>query len=544
MPNIKTTDLNIWMMGLLNHNFEKESESLSSNYKIGELKNHFYWEIILSKFNSYSQLNFWDENVADQIYIMMKKLFEDRSETTDLEPGFQYLILSIEELFSSATAFSLVQKYDGPEEIRVNTLLLPDIAQLLNGPFSNLLKFLMYPLQMWLDTQKIDKNILLQNKNKAMMGLLSKYYGNEIFSDIIDGNIRNALSHGGYRVINDGKYITFYYSEEHRPCSMNIAGATLNDESYKTLDVIAGMIIGIIRFLVELEESDQLFENETPIVSDFKNRLKLSTNQLDCVYVGKEPGYDDLIQVSVKSKKNVSQNIVSTWAINFLAKTRIMLPNQNRYMFNFKMPNALSAWGQVFGDTLDLYIENKITAQNVLDEMASDRDDHEIFVQYPINANVESGVRLLFNPYEPIELDGIDVEYIRDISVEGAKRFACRAFIDSANIQNVKLSAEKIIDSISKLPNYQKPEYEVKNGLMEADIILIDFFRKDRATRHDAAFVKSSQNSNYIGTCESYKDGFRDQMTNIFDVADWQNLRKQNSNANRLWLWNKNVSKH
>lgn len=69
-------------------------------------------------------------------------------------------------------------------------------------------------------------------------------------ANLVDKDIRNAMSHGGYELVGDDR-VRFTFTSDHKYQTKVISASKIKDKLCDLLDDLNGMLIGILRFLIE-----------------------------------------------------------------------------------------------------------------------------------------------------------------------------------------------------------------------------------------------------------------------------------------------------
>lgn len=539
---LMTTDfeLNLKWINEYEEDYDTFLQKGCKKYGIATDNINYIYLMMITRVSKLKEFSLWHRTSADLTYKFLNEMIGSNLSSEYLKMSELALFQFFNTLVSANDSILFLDKFNGDKALKTSVLTLPKLAQVINGPLTNVFKYFMYIEQINAENNQTGKNPIEQNNLGPMIGSLTKYgfWG----ANLVDKDIRNAMSHGGYELVGDDR-VRFTFTSDHKYQTKVVSASKIKDNLCDLLDDLNGMLVGILRFLIEKSVSVNELANETLAWQEFYNKIKLSTLAFSCDYVG-ETDVDGLIQMDFTLNSTISEDTILTWCMNATKLARVMYPKAERYMFKIAKPDAVNSWGQITGECIDKLINGQLAIQTLGSKMISG-EGQLLFVWYPSNPDNDGSVTLLFDPYSTIVLsDGSKLDYINDCSIEGAKRFNCRLFIDSPSPKKlVKKIAYEGIEKIKGLPNFSKVREISKNGLMDANVVQIDVYLKDKVSRHENAFVKSSNNENYVTSVLYTEDGYSDKTLSIYKTLEWQDLRKQDTHDGYFWLWNKRPKK-
>ncbi|OHE05715.1 MAG: hypothetical protein A2345_00765 [Sulfurimonas sp. RIFOXYB12_FULL_35_9] len=177
----------------------------------------------------------------------------------------------------------------------------------------------------------------------------------------------------------------------------------------------------------------------------------------------------------------------------------IVFPEYKRYFINYTHPYSIGGM---------ISFENSKLSEIIYEESISKLDDilskDSVFLIPDIqNTNVDNR-SYKFQVFPKISGIGWDIIQIKDISLDGIKRFNAKVVIEDCSI--TKEAVEKLLfQAISKirvLENKYNPITKIKYGTVEADVVCISVFFKSNE-RKRFALLKSNQS--FICTVNYYK---------------------------------------
>lgn len=405
------------------------------------------------------------------------------------------------------------------ESTKIKIYYLPIITQLMEFCLNHLYRFILYIE----DEFAIAKNYKEQNKLGSLKNSLNKL--NYKFLTNIDINFRNAISHGQVEI--NGNEIIYSYKEfgTREEVFKTIKSYELEEIKNDLFDISSGCILGIIKLLMKnhiinerylsdidekmTQEYVKLFlHNENIKVKTFSKAI-IGTTQLN-------------IHIDIKNINNINQIIYLL--VSIAKMLYIVFPTYMKYFINYTHPYSISGM---------ISFENSKLREILYEESISKLDDilskDSVFLIPDIqNTNVDNR-SYKFQVFPKIFGEGWEVIQIKDISLDGIKRFDAKVLIEDFLI--TKESVEKLLfQAVSKvrtLKNQSNPITKIKHGTVESDVVCISVFFKS-TERKKFALLKS--NTSFICTVHYYKnksipkiqlgfeDNFKYEQLKKFDI--------------------------
>lgn len=399
---------------------------------------------------------------------------------------------------------------------KIKIYYLPIITQLMEFCLNHLYRFVLYIE----DDFVVGKNYKEQNKLGSLKSSLNKL--NYKFLTDIDIDFRNAISHG--QVELNGDDIIYSYKEHgtREEIFKTIKSYELEEIKNNLFDIASGCILGIIKALMKnnvinemylsaidqkmTQEYVKLFlHNENVRVKTFSKGI-IGTTQLN-------------IHIAIKSIDDKNQIIHLLVLIGKILY--IVFPEYERYFINYTHPYSIG--GMISFENSQLHKMYKEESVTRLDDYLS--KESSILIPDIQNTNVDNR-SYKFQIFPRINGSGWETIQIKDISLDGIKRFDAKILVEDALI--TKEAVEKLLfQAVSKiriLKNQANPITKIKHGTVEADVVCISVFFKSNG-RKRFALLKS--NADFICTVHYYKSKSAPRIQLGFeDNFEFEQLKK------------------
>jgi predicted ester cyclase len=380
------------------------------------------------------------------------------------------------------------------ESTKIKIYYLPIITQLMEFCLNHLYRFVLYIE----DDFVAGKDYKKQNKLGPLKESLNKL--NYKFLTNIDIDFRNAISHGQIE-LNRNEIIYSYKEQGTREeVFKTIKSYELEEIKNNLLDIASGCILGIIKVLMKnnvinegylsaidvkmTQEYVKLFlHNENIRVKTFSKGI-IGTTQLN-------------IHIDIKNINDTNQIIHLLVLIGKILY--IVFPEYERYFINYTHPYSIG--GMISFENAQLHKMSKEESVTRLDDYLS--KESAILIPDIQNTNVDNR-SYKFQVFPKIYGTGWEVVQIKDISLDGIKRYDAKILVEDCSI--TKEAVEKLLfQAVSKirvLENKSNPITKIKCGSVEADVVCMSVFLKSNE-RKRFALLKSNQS--FIFTVNYYK---------------------------------------
>ncbi len=479
---------------------------------------------------------FFNREVENEVFNRLNQLF-----TQDNEKFSKAFFEQQNNLFNAINLYHhILETYNELDDVafdistKTKIYYLPIITQLMEFCLNHLYRFVLYIE----DDFFVGKNYKEQNKLGSLKSSLNKL--NYKFLTDIDIDFRNAISHGLVEL--NGDEIIYSYKEHgsREEVFKTIKSYELEEIKNNLFDIASGCIIGIIKVLMKnniinemylsaidqkmTQEYVKLFlHNENVRVKTFSKGV-VGTTQLN-------------IHIAIKNIDDKNQIIHLLVLIGKILY--IVFPEYERYFINYTHPYSIGGMIGFENSQLNkMYKEESVTR---LDGYLS--KESSILIPDIQNTNVDNR-SYKFQVFPKVYGSGWEAIQIKDISLDGVKRFDAKILIENALI--TKESVEKLLfQAVSKiriLKNQPNPITKIKHGTVEADVVCISVFFKSNE-RKRFALLKS--NTDFICTVHYYKSKSVPKIQLGFaDNYQFEHLKKFDIfwNVNFIELNSKNIS--
>lgn len=382
--------------------------------------------------------------------------------------------------------------FDTPTKIKI--YYLPIITQLMEFCLNHLYRFVLYIE----DDFIVGKNYKEQNKLGSLKSSLNKL--NYKFLTDIDINFRNAISHGQVEI--NGDEIIYSYKEHgtREEVFKTIKSYELEDIKNNLFDIVSGCILGTIKVLMKNNVINEIFLSaiDQKIIQEYVKLFLHNENVRVKTFSKGVLGTTQLnIHIAIKNIDDKNQIIHLLVLIGKILY--IVFPEYERYFINYTHPYSIG--GMISFEKSQLHKMYKEESVTRLDDYLS--KESIILIPDIQNVNVDNR-SYKFQVFPRIHGKGWEATQIKDISVDGIKRFDAKILVENTLI--AKETVEKLLfQAVSKiriLKNQANPITKIKHGRVEADVVCISVFFKS-IERKKFALLKS--NTDFICTAHYYK---------------------------------------
>jgi len=460
---------------------------------------------------------YYNRDVEKEVFENLNILFaKDNDKFRDSFYNYQDKFFhAINSYYHILNLYNEFDDVDFDNETKVKIYYIPIITQLMEFCLSHIYKLILYIIN---DFET--KNYKAQTKLGQLKTSLNKFN----YKYLIDINIdfRNAISHGNIEYFTDKIMLT--------EKSIELEYYKINEMKNKLLDIASGAILGLLRFIIEqnifdnhyLEKQDEkinfellkfFLHNENIKVKSF-SKGKIGSSQLN-------------IHLDIKNIDDTNQIIYLLVLVGKIMYATFN--NYDRYFINYTHPFSISGF---------LTLENS-KLKNILYEDNISNIDHiispDLGIMIPdIQKDNLDNRSYKFHTFPKISGKNWKVSFIKDISVEGIKRFEARLIIANENIPKKEIESLlfQVIKKIRVLENKANPITKIKHGKVEADVVRLTIFYK---THKRDSFSLLQNNEAFICFAHYYKSKSITKIEVLFqDNYIFENLKKIDI------YWNKN----
>lgn len=451
---------------------------------------------ILYKYLKNPQIKHWNEELFSFSQDKIKEIESNlgRKETTSiLLSNLHLLINAYESIVDLEERIIMMNKFKGSEELKAKVFSINIYNDLLNSSFSNILKI-------FIEFQSsIEKKDLSQKTLTSQIELLaSSKRGYQNITSLADSNVRNAISHGGVKVL--GTTMEFFYRKGNQNLNHKSTVYEFKDAMFQLYDGITAIILSWISYLCEESISyKDLYKNDSVHNEAllFFERLSISSLLMSCTRIYKAPFNNRPYkqeQINVEfTGMNLDVNLrilFGLWAAGKIFRLR-ELPIENTIMITFKSSKVPTSFFKVDCSLINDLIKNDLSMEQAARKIIESKN----VLMPPINDEDRNEFEDTFRYYLDIKTDEYFVTEVEDISLEDKKRFKCVAYLETAvRPSQVKKIVREIVNQMLLIENYGFSNHKVKHGKMEADIIYIVLYKREVRKGKDRALYPNNNN--------------------------------------------------
>lgn len=496
------------------------------------------WLPLIYKFLFEEEKIYWDKEIIDLTYHKINKIHLIADEKQEFQDFVTMLSQALEYLFISLSSFNDIVKNitlrndnNISEEVEFRMYYIPLYNSIIEGCWTNLLKF-------WRNLLNFvdEKNLLPQNKLHSLVETINKR-GLEELTKNIDVDIRNAINHGGI-FITDEKTAIFQYSKgKDGVQTKQVSLYNFRRVIFNLIDVASSTYLGIIKYFcqknIDFDFLSKFIESE--FVYDSLVKLEISSYLNSCQYIFKSQTINDEQQINLKfytDELTAAEKL--EFSIFTFLKLYLYYPEVNRYFITFSsercLPSFISANS---ADVAKLY-NRELNSLEDLTKLILQNNTPLLNEPYLEDINISEAKK---NVFSNIKSAHYEVTDIKDISMENGKRFKANVYIVDAYRRNhIKTLVTEIIEKLTYLKNYPNLKHKTKFGDMPADLVQLTLYKvKAREGRREKHLISS--NENFIATVQNYSDiKFKLTHTSLKEKI-WRDL-KFRTEGNIEYGWN------
>ncbi|PFN14418.1 hypothetical protein COE20_28745 [Bacillus cereus] len=510
------------------------NEKLESN--LNELP--YLWSPIIYQYIFEDEKIYWDRKIMNVTYERMQEIYflnkEPQQFITVLAEALEYFFVAFSAFNDIVKNIKLNKELGGPPQIEFRMFYIPVYNSLVEGCWTNLLKFWRNLLNL------VDvKDLLPQNKLNSLVELVNGRGLGSLTKDI-DVDIRNAINHGGIHIIDDQTAIFQYSKGKNGIKTKQIKLYKFKRTISNLIDLASGTFVGILKFLSEerfdFKGLSPYIENE--FVYDSLVKLEISSYFKSCVYIYKSQTMDtksNQLNLSFYTDEMSIDEKLNFSIFTFL-KLYLYYPEIDRFFISFKSERCLSSF--IIADSCDLkmFYTGELESLDILAEKVIQKNTPLLYDPYLEAIDINEAKKKF---YSNIKTEKYEVVNIKDISMEDRKRFRATIYVEGAYRKNhIKQIVNEVIHKIKKLKNAPDLKHKIKFGEMPADLVHLTVYqvraRDGRREKHQI-----SSNTNFIATVQYFSDkkymlphsGLKDKI--------WEDL-KFRTEGNIEYGWNPN----
>ena len=456
------------------------NESISPD--ISEISHEMLY--ILYKILTSDPCSYWSTSVFRQVYKLMEDLYNKHSDTLEIdETIFEYFLMGYNSYSQLSEILLDLRNFNISQEIKTRLYRLPTYTAILESCLSNFLRVIVL-----LTGKAINKDYTSQNTLGRLVTVIDSNGYDEITKNI-NVNLRNAINHGKVELNRGttGDILCFYYVEKHISKYLELSVYEFDNIIDSAFDTASGVLLGLSLFInkhIELLNIDTLKRGYT----NFSLlAMQLSIPGIYCRSI-RDTGNNKQLNVDIEVQ-NTDRGYICEIATLMAILVFDHYKGYEQYMFSFNNPRMTTGWIRYTNqEIVDMYTQKR--SFDVVLKSVINRNDLIIFEP---STEVIDLTEVKYFCFPNHTTDKYKINNIQDASLEERKRLRAHLFIgdveDKQEIVNIITSA---IDWLKGVKNPPSAMMKKKHGLMEADSLYINVYKKDY--RRNKELIPNNEN--------------------------------------------------
>ncbi|MGO5066606.1 MULTISPECIES: YecA family protein [unclassified Clostridium] len=464
-------------------NFYSQFDSDKLLDQINKNINSFITEIshemlyLLDKIVTTDPCSYWNTSVCAQVYELLEDLYNNHSGTFEIdETIFEYFLMGYNSYSQLSEIILDLRNFNISQEIKTRLYRLPTYTAILESCLSNFLRVIAF-----LTGKAINKDYTSQNTLGKLVAVIDAN-GYEEITKNINVNLRNAINHGKVAVKRAaiGNKLCFYYVEKHVSKCLELPVYEFDHVIDSVFDTASGVLLGLSLFInkhVGLLNIDTAKREYTAFCLI---AMQLSMPGIYCRSIS-DTGNNKQLNVDIEIE-NTDRGYIGQIATLMAILVFDHYKEYEQYMFSFSNPRMITGWIRYTNqEILDMYTKEKNF--DVVIKSVIDRGD---FVIFNPSTEVVDLTEVKYFCFPNNTTDKYKINNIQDASTEDRKRLKAHLFIgDIENKQEILEVITSAIDWLKGIKNPPSPTMQQKHGLMEADALYINVYKKDYRTNKE-----------------------------------------------------------
>lgn len=432
---------------------------------------------ILHKIVTIDPCSYWNKSVCNKVFSLLEELYNKYSDLLEInETIFEYFLMGYNSYSQISEVILDLRNFNISQEIKTRLYRLPTYTSILESCLANFLRVIVI-----LTGKAINKDYSTQNTLGKLVTVLNAN-GYEEITKKINVNLRNAINHGKVAVKNGatGTKLNFYYVENRISQCLELSVWEFDRIIDSTFDTASGVLLGLALFINKHPELLKIDTIKRDYLAFSLLAMKFSIPGIYCRSISDTGNNKQLnIEIEIKNTdRSYIAEIATLMAILIFDKYK----EYEQYMFSFSNPRMISGWIRYTNQEIfDMYTKEK--GFDIVLKSVIDRGDCIIFE--PSTENIDlTEVKYFCFPNHTT--DSYKINNIQDASIADRKRIKAHLFIgDVENKQEIINIINNAVDWLKDIKNPPSTMIEKKHGLMEADSLYINVYKKDNRTNKE-----------------------------------------------------------
>lgn len=454
----------------------------SINPDISEISREMLY--ILDKILTTDPCSYWSTSVSKQVYELMEDLYNQHSDTLEIdETIFEYFLMGYNSYSQLSEILLDLRNFNISQEIKTRLYRLPTYTAILESCLSNFLRVIAL-----LTGKAINKDYTAQNTLGRLVTVIDSNGYDEITKNI-NVNLRNAINHGKVELNRGttGDMLFFYYVEKHISKCIELSVYEFDNIIDSAFDTASGVLLGLSLFInkhIELLNIDTVKRGYTnfSLLS-----MQLSIPGIYCRSI-RDTGDNKQLNVDIEIQ-NTDRGYIGKIATLMAILVFDHYKEYEKYMFSFSNPRMTTGWVRYTNqDIIDMYTQKK--SFDIVLKSVINRND---FIIFEPSTEVIDLTEVKYFCFPNHATDKYKINNIQDASLKERKRLRAHLFIgDVEDKQGIIDIINNAIDWLKGIKNPPSATMKQKHGLMEADSLYINVYKKDY--RRNKELIPNNEN--------------------------------------------------
>lgn len=432
---------------------------------------------LLNRIITTDPCSYWNTSVCEQVYELLEDLYTYHSDSLEIdETTFEYFLMGYNSYIQLSGIILDLRNFNISQEIKTHLYRLPTYTSILESCLSNFLRVIAL-----LTGKAINKDYTSQNTLGKLINVVDANGYKEITKNI-NVNLRNAINHGKVSVKRNptGDILCFYYVENRVSKCVELSVYEFDRLIDSAFDTVSGVFLGLSIFInkhIELLNID-ICNREYSAFSLLSMQLSIPG-----IYCRSISHTSDNKQLNVDIEiQNTDRSYIGQIATAMAILVFDHYKEYEQYMFSFNNPRMLTGWVRYTNkEILDMYTEEK--GFDVVLKSVISRND---FIIFEPSTEVIDLNEIKYFCFPNHTADKYKINNIQDASIDNRKRLKAHLFVEDVE------KKEELIKIITDATNWLKsiknppsPTIKQKHGLMDADALYINVYKKDCRTNKE-----------------------------------------------------------
>ncbi|WP_278320124.1 SEC-C metal-binding domain-containing protein [Haloimpatiens massiliensis] len=432
---------------------------------------------LLDKIVTTEPCSYWNTSVCGQVYKLLEDLYNNHSNDLEIdETIFEYFLMGYNSYLQISQTILDLRNFNIAQETKTLLYRLPTYTAILESCLSNFLRVIAF-----LTGKAINKDYTSQNTLSKLVAVVNKN-GYEEIAKNINVNLRNAINHGKVAVKRQaiGERLCFYYIENHVSKCLELSVHEFDYMIDSAFDTASGVLLGLTLFInkhIELLNIDTV-KRDYPAFSLIAMQLSIP-----CIYCRSISDIGNNKQLNVDIEiQNTDRAYIGQIATLMAILVFDHYKEYEQYMFSFSNPRMLTGWIRYTNkEIVDMYTQEKNF--DVVLKSVIERGD---FIIFDPSTEVVDLTEVKYFCFPNYTTDKYKINNIQDVSNQERKRLRAHLYIgDVENKEEILEVITNAIEWLKGIKNPPSPRIQQKHGLMEADSLYINVYKKDYRTNKE-----------------------------------------------------------